>query len=174
MPFKKNQKTGIGSSRMKMRSPRQLPITLGGAPKTELRAQFAALCWRVHEGGTQVLMITSRGTRRWILPKGWAMDGLTPAEATAVEAWEEAGVEGDVVDQCLGIYSYDKDVEDRGSLPCIAMVYPIEVKSLAKKYPEASQRRRKWMSPKRAAERVAEPELAQILRDFDPAMLGKV
>ena len=159
---------------MKMKAPRQLPISLGGAPKTELRAQFAALCWRVQDGKVQVLMITSRGTRRWILPKGWAMEGLTPAEAVAVEAWEEAGVTGKVVDRCLGIYSYEKELQGDQSFPCIAMVYPIKVKELARKYPEANQRRRKWMSPKKAAEKVAEPELAQILRDFNPAILSQV
>jgi hypothetical protein len=52
--------------------------------------------------------------------------------------------------------------------PCVALVYPVKVKELADRYPEKRERKRAWFSPKKAAKRVAEPELARILRDFDP------
>ena len=59
-------------------------------------------------------------------------------------------------------------MDKSGGLPCLAMLYPVQVKSLAKKFPEAGQRRRQWVSRKRAAKLVAEPELARLIIDFDP------
>ena len=147
---------------------KQLPLTLRGSHKSDVRSQFAALCYRVQNGKLQVLLITSRGTGRWIIPKGWPIDGLTPAHSAAQEAWEEAGVMGKPVDLCLGLFSYRKFIEGEETLPCVAMVYPLKVKRLAKDFPEAGQRKMKWVSRKRAAQMVVEPELARILRDFDP------
>lgn len=148
---------------------RQLPISLNGARKDELRVQFAALCYRVKEGKVQVLLITSRGGGRWIVPKGWPMEDKTPAESALQEAWEEAGVTGRAVETCLGVYSYAKSRGDApGGMPCLAMLYPVAVDKLAKRFPEAGQRRRRWLSRKKAAEQVAEPELARMIRDFDP------
>ncbi len=147
---------------------KQLPISLHGGPKGEVRTQFAALCYRVKKGKVQVLLITSRGSRRWIVPKGWPMEGKTPADSALQEAWEEAGVHGKAQSNCLGVYSYAKTVEDADGLPCIAMLYPVKVKSLAKKYPEKHQRRRRWLSRKKAAAKVAEPELRRMILDFDP------
>lgn len=147
---------------------KQLPLSLQGAKKGEVRTQFAALCYRVKKGKVQILLITSRGTKRWIVPKGWPMEGKTPAASAAVEAWEEAGVNGKREEQCLGVYSYAKDVGEPEHLQCLAMLYPVRVKSLSKKYPEHKERRRRWMSRKEAASKVAEPELARMIRDFDP------
>ncbi len=147
---------------------KQLPIFLSGAGKRDVRTQFAALCYRIRKSKIQVLMITSRGSQRWIVPKGWPMDGRTPAASAAQEAWEEAGVRGRSDERCLGIFSFSKDADDLGALPCLAMVYAVEVDSLAEEFPEAGQRQRKWMSRKKAARLVSEPELARILRDFDP------
>ena len=150
---------------------KQLPITIRASHKSDVRTQFAALCYRIVQNKPQILLITSRRTRRWIVPKGWPMDAKTPAECAAQEAWEEAGVIGKPREICLGLYSYNKVLGDRGGLPCVAMVYPVLVKSLVSDFPEKGQRRRKWFNPKKAAERVMEPELARILRDFDPKLL---
>jgi 8-oxo-dGTP pyrophosphatase MutT (NUDIX family) len=147
---------------------KQLPISVGGAKKSDVRAQFAALCYRVVKDKVQVLVISSRGTGRWILPKGWPMDGKTPAEAALQEAWEEAGVIGKVVSAPLGLYSYQKVQDHAHDFPCIAVVYAVKVKSLSKDFPEAGERRVKWVGRKKAAKLVDEPELSQILRDFDP------
>jgi 8-oxo-dGTP pyrophosphatase MutT (NUDIX family) len=147
---------------------KQLPLTVSTERKSDVRSQFAALCYRIRKDKIQVLLITSRGSGRWIVPKGWPMDGKTPAESAALEAWEEAGVCGKVSDRCLGIYSYSKEEAGLGELPCIAMVFAVEVTKLSKSYPEAGQRVRKWVSRKKAAKMVDEPELARVLRDFDP------
>ena len=150
---------------------KQLPIKVRADHKSDVRSQFAALCYRISKGKTEVLLITSRRTGRWIVPKGWPMDGKTPAECAAQEAWEEAGVEGRAQDRCLGLYSYTKNVDQETGLPCVAMVYPVRVKSLSAKYPEAKERKRKWFSLRKATQVVGEPELARIIRDFDPKLL---
>lgn len=149
----------------------QAPISLNGGQKDDLRIQFAALCWRRKRGKLQILLITSRGSKRWIIPKGWPMDGKTPAASALVEAWEEGGVVGQVRGQCLGVYSYAKTGED-GAVPCLAMLYPVKVKTLAKQFPEKGQRKRLWCSRQKAARLVDAPDLARLIRDFDPRSGG--
>lgn len=147
---------------------KQLPISLHGGQKGQARTQFAALCYRVRRGKVQILVITSRRRGRWIVPKGWPMDGKTPAASALLEAWEEAGVRGRADEDCLGVYSYAKEMGVGPATPCLAMLYPIRVKSLAKRYPEHRQRRRKWVSRKKAARMVVEPELAKLIAGFVP------
>jgi 8-oxo-dGTP pyrophosphatase MutT (NUDIX family) len=147
---------------------KQLPISLYGAQKSEVRTQFAALCYRTRADKVQILLVTSRGTKRWIVPKGWPMEGKTPAASAVQEAWEEAGVTGRADGNCLGVYSYEKAIGEGDGLPCLAMLYPVAVKTLAKKFPEVGQRRRRWVSRKKAAQLVAEPELSRLILDFDP------
>ncbi len=150
---------------------KQLPLTLRTAHKSDVRTQFAALCFRTDTEKLRVLLVTSRRTRRWILPKGWPMDGKSPAESAAVEAWEEGGVRGKAYDQCLGVFSYDKDIDDDNPLPVIGLVYPIKVKKIASNFPERKERTRKWVGLKKAAALVNSPDLAAIIRSFDPKRL---
>lgn len=151
----------------------QLPISLHGGAKTNSRTQFAALCWRVRRGKVQVLLITSRRRKRWIVPKGWPMDGKTPAMCALTEAWEEAGVVGTASDTCIGVYSYVRLREEEEDLPCIAMLYPVRVMSLTNEFPEVQDRRRKWVSRKKAARLVVHPELAKLILSFSPPGLIK-
>lgn len=168
---KKKRATGIDGRKMTLQGTRQLPISVKVRNKTDMRTQFGALCWRVKNGAVQVLMITSRGTNRWIIPKGWPMQGLTPCQTAMQEAWEEAGVEGKMSDRFLGLYSYVKKIDKKTSVPCVVMVYPVKVARLVTDFPEAGQRKRKWVAPKKAAAMVHEPELAHILKNFDPRHL---
>ena len=156
---------------MTLQKTKQSPIKLQDASKSDVRTQFAALCYRVHKDEVQVLLITARQSGRWIIPKGWPMDGKTPGESALAEAWEEAGVKGKVIGQSLGLFSYHKDIDTNREMPCVAMVYPVKVKTLAKSFPEYGQRKRKWFSPKKAALKVSEPELAHILKVFNPELL---
>lgn len=152
----------------------QSPLRLGAAPKSETRTQFGALCFRRSKGKTaahEILLVSSRDTGRWIVPKGWPVHGETPAGAAAMEAWEEAGVRGRVYDMCVGHFSYQKYIDEELALPVIVGVFPIEVQRMDKDFPEAAVRKRKWLSPKKAARRVTEPELRQIIATFDPAHL---
>lgn len=156
----------------KKRSTVKLPKDFGIGPKRKARAQVAALCYRGTAKGTEVLLITSRESRRWILPKGWTMPGLSPAEAAAQEAWEEAGVKGKLPKGCAGLYRYDKVLETGTDLPVTVAVFPIEVKKLEEDFPEKGQRKRKWFSLKKASTRVQEPELKKLLRKFKVKKLG--
>lgn len=156
-----------GSEQMK-----QLPLKVPMRRKTDVRTQFAALPFRVVNGNVQVLLITSRRTKRWIIPKGWPMAGVSPMQAAATEAYEEGGVEGKPYPVCVGLFSYQKDLGDKGDLPCVAMVYPVKVKRLLSDFPEKKERRRKWFDIAKAAKKVDEPELRAILKSFDPKTLG--
>jgi 8-oxo-dGTP pyrophosphatase MutT (NUDIX family) len=129
------------------------------------RLQVAALCYRRKNGRKQVLLVTSRGTGRWIIPKGWPIDGKDAPGAALQEAWEEAGVrKGRVKGDALGIYCYEKELASGLPVPVETLVFAVEVAALEKDYPEVAQRRRKWVSPDEAANMVREPELKQILR----------
>lgn len=129
--------------------------------------QVAALCYRTGKKGREVLMITSRDTGRWIIPKGWPMRGRESGEAALQEAWEEAGVrKGNVSKDALGHYHYDKRKSAGWAQPVKTLVYPVEVKEMADKFPEAQERKRKWVSPDEAANLVCEPELKALLTQF--------
>lgn len=131
------------------------------------QVQFAALCTRKNGKDEDVLLITSRDTGRWIIPKGWPIDGLDGAETALQEAWEEAGVsKAKAEKEPVGNYTYDKVLKDGTALPVLTSVYRIRVSELADKYPEAHERERCWVSPKVAATRVDEPELRDLLRQM--------
>ena len=170
-----NQKqTGkSGGSKVTIANTKQQPIRLNMSQKHGVRTQFGALCYRVNNDKVQVLLITSRGSGRWIIPKGWPMDKQTPASAAEQEAFEEAGVEGKIKNICLGIFSYVKSRNVEDKLPCVVAVFPMKVKRLLRKFPESKERKRRWFSIKKAASIVSEPELAQIIRAFDPALLPR-
>ncbi|APZ53301.1 NUDIX hydrolase [Salipiger abyssi] len=115
------------------------------------------------KGNLQVLMVTSRDTGRWVMPKGWEMDGKKPWHAAEIEALEEAGAKGYVSREELGTYRYDKLLDNGTALPCLVRVYPMIVDKLLRNWKERHQRKRKWFSPKAAAKRVHEPELTELL-----------
>ncbi|WP_432448094.1 NUDIX hydrolase [Aliiroseovarius marinus] len=146
---------------------KQKPIRLSLGDKRSVRTQFGALPFRLNDGKVEILLITSRGTGRWIIPKGWPMDGETPAGAAETEAFEEAGIEGKLYDHVLGFYAYDKGFAGE-KLPCVVAVFPLKVKKQLKDFPEKGERRRKWVSRKKAAQLVSEPELRQMIKGFDP------
>ena len=152
---------------------KQPPLRLDSFDKRGVRTQFAALCYRVHNDETQILLVTSRTSRRWIIPKGWPVEGATPAEAAATEAFEEGGVKGKTTNVCIGFFSYTKVIDKDESLPCAVSVFPVKVKKLLDDYPEAKERKRKWFSQKRAASLVREPELKKIIKHFDPALIER-
>jgi len=127
--------------------------------------QVAALCCRQGAGGTEVLLITSRDTGRWVLPKGWPMAGRGAAEAAAQEAWEEAGVRtARLWPDPVGRYHYEKRLDEGYGTPVEVMVFRLDVEELSESYPEADSRARLWLSPRAAAGRVDEAELQALLR----------
>lgn len=153
-----------------MKSLQQQEIALGSGGKTDLRTQFAALCYRLKNDKLQFCLVTSRRSGRWIVPKGWPMHGETPMDAAATEAYEEAGVRGKIHPRPVGVFSYYK-VRSEDELPCMAVVYPLQVKKVLKKWPEAKERQRKWVSRKKAAAMVDDAELSEIIMHFQPALV---
>jgi 8-oxo-dGTP pyrophosphatase MutT (NUDIX family) len=129
------------------------------------RLQVAALCLRGTAPAREVLLITSRDTGRWILPKGWPIDGLTAPGAALQEAWEEAGVQsGTITEDPLGSYDYDKRLEGGVPVQVEVKVYAVTDVQMADDYPEVDERNRRWMPPTEAATLVDEPGLRDILR----------
>ncbi|MBS0125614.1 NUDIX hydrolase [Thetidibacter halocola] len=130
----------------------------------ELGEQIAALPMRWDDKGqVKVLMVTSRDTGRWVMPKGWEMDGKKPWRAAEIEALEEAGAKGHIAHEAIGTYRYPKIMDDGRIVPCVVRVYPMIVETLMRDWKERGERKRKWFSPKAAAKRVDEQDLAELL-----------
>jgi 8-oxo-dGTP pyrophosphatase MutT (NUDIX family) len=129
----------------------------------EPRTQVAALpIRREKRGEVRVLLITSRETKRWIIPKGWPMKGRTNAQAAAQEALEEAGLEGRVQKEPFGKYLYWKRGEANFEL-CEVLVYLLDVKRQRETWREKGQREARWFSVEDAAELVEEPGLTAVI-----------
>jgi 8-oxo-dGTP pyrophosphatase MutT (NUDIX family) len=129
--------------------------------------QVAALCWRKTDaGGREVLLVTS-STGRWILPKGWPMDGKRDCDAALIEAQEEAGVRRGKVDRkSVGEFISAKFTADGDDMPCRTRVFAVKVQDIGDDFPEADRRARRWLSPADAADLVTEDGLRDILRQF--------
>lgn len=124
--------------------------------------QSGVVAFRRVDGQLQVLLITSRSGKRWIIPKGVVELTMTPWESAAKEAAEEAGVRGEVDSTSIGSYRYSK-----WGGTCAVEVFPLHVTDIEEHW-EESDRTRRWLSPTDAAQMVDEPQLQQILRDFAP------
>jgi 8-oxo-dGTP pyrophosphatase MutT (NUDIX family) len=130
------------------------------------RPQMAALCHRRGNNGVEILLVTSRNSGRWIIPKGWPIEGLSAPETAAREAFEEAGVIGDVARQPLGSYGYIKHMGKGLRIACRVSVFALKLDHQADEFPEQGQRRTNWLNPDAAADLVDQPALAEILRNF--------
>jgi 8-oxo-dGTP pyrophosphatase MutT (NUDIX family) len=130
------------------------------------RSQIAALpVYRDESGAAWVLLITSRETRRWIIPKGWPMRGRKDHDAAAQEAFEEAGVVGRVSTKPVGTYLYWKRQTEHFEL-CNVKVYLLEVEGQLEAWPEKGQRRTEWFSVGDAAARIEDPGLSDLIQNL--------
>lgn len=135
----------------------------------KFRQQYAALCFRFDENDQlNVLVITSRDSGRWVIPKGWPMKKKSPHEAAAIEAREEAGVRGIVRKKPIGRYTYLKWLDDGDVAPCVVDVFQLEATQISQDFKERGQRSIAWVTPDEAARRVREIELKSLLADFKP------
>jgi 8-oxo-dGTP pyrophosphatase MutT (NUDIX family) len=141
----------------------------GAAWGRSRRRQCAALPIRERGGELHVLLITTRGRGRWVIPKGWAEKGVAAHELAAREAFEEAGLLGRADADPIGVYSYRKRLPDGRRATCEVAVFTLEVESRADDWPERGQRRKRWVAPGEAAELVSEPGLAELLLALDLA-----
>lgn len=144
-----------------MRTPRARQVE-------QVRQQFAALPFR-QANGVEIMLITSRETRRWIIPKGWPMKGRRPRGTAAREALEEAGITGKVGKNPIGSYIYMKRGLGGKSWPCRVDVFPLEVRRERSDWRERSQRTRQWLSYIEAAAAVTEPDLKRLILAFGVA-----
>ena len=132
------------------------------------RRQVAALAFRRQgSGAPEVMLVTSRETKRFVIPKGWPMKKWTDAEAAAIEAYEEAGVIGKPCMQPIGAYRYFKRTQRAFELIDVE-VFAVEVKKQLDEWLEMAARIRKWLSPADASLLVDEPGLAEVIRVFKP------
>lgn len=141
--------------------------------KRKKRVQYAALPYRRGPDGVEILLVTSRETRRWVVPKGWPMKGLKPAAAARREALEEAGMVGRIAKNAAGTYEYDKRLRTGDVVVCRVHVFPLRVEKQRERWREMDQREVRWFTPEEAAASVAEPDLAGIIRRFGEAKARK-
>jgi 8-oxo-dGTP pyrophosphatase MutT (NUDIX family) len=135
--------------------------------KSERALQFGVLPWRISERGTrQVMLLSSRETRRWVIPKGWPMKGKKATDVACQEAYEEAGLIGHVVNKRpVGTFHYEKRLAKRAIL-CEVCVFLFRVERQLADWPEKAEREVKWFEAEEAALLVEEGGLAEIIRRF--------
>lgn len=136
---------------------------LGGAP-----LQAGALCWRRTGDKVEVLLVTSRTSGKWGVPKGWALRARPLYRTAQREAWEEAGVVGTAENLLLGLINAPKSYRLVGKIGWKLALYPLEVEHLAEDWPERGQRERRWFSLDMAAERVRPKALGFLIAGFQP------
>ncbi len=128
--------------------------------------QVAALPWRMGEGGLEIMLVTTRTTKRWVIPKGWTMNGKADHEAAAIEAFEEAGVRGVVKAWPVGSYSYVKILRSGKSRSLDVRVYALDVQEVLDEWPECTERQRQWVTPAQAQDLIGEMELLPVIAKF--------
>ena len=121
--------------------------------------QSAVIPYRLERGQYKFLLIGSSKKRHWVVPKGIIQPGLTAQQSAAQEAWEEAGIRGEVNDELLGQYMVEK-----WGAQCKVDVYAMRVTEVVDKYLwKESHRTRRWMDPDEAAKSLEQPELGSML-----------
>jgi len=143
-----------------------------GASGGELRQQYAALPWRLVGESVDILLASSRDTRRWVIPKGWPMKGRKPHAAAALEALEEAGLKGKIEKTKIGSFHYQKRLKNGAVILCRVDVFPMQVLRQAKHWPEQGQRVTQWFTYTDAAEEVLEAELKKLILAFGKGKLS--
>jgi 8-oxo-dGTP pyrophosphatase MutT (NUDIX family) len=128
--------------------------------------QAGAIPFRHGTQGLEVLLITSRDTGRWVIPRGGIEKDLTAVQTAEREAYEEAGVKGTVSATPLGTFTYNKRLRNGAFNPATVEVYAMCVEKELKKWPEQAERRLKWMSVPEAARSVEEQGMAALLLRF--------
>ncbi len=134
-------------------------------PKKAIRVQFGAIPYRISDAGDlDILLVTTRSTGRWMIPKGWPIEGLTGPQSAQQEAFEEAGVRGSIADEAIGSFTYLKLLDDLSlAVQCKVTVYPLLVKKQFKVWPEKSQRKRKWFEARLAMTLVSDLKLGRLI-----------
>ncbi len=136
------------------------------APTRSKKYQYACLPFKVVDGEPLVMLITSRETRRWIIPKGRPEKGRKAWEVAAQEAYEEAGLIGRISDRAIGAFPSTKRLVSGLDVPVTVRVFLFDVVEELEFWPEQAERERRWASPGEAALLVSEAQLAQLILEF--------
>jgi hypothetical protein len=128
--------------------------------------QYGALPWRHGLQGLEIMLITSRETGRWVIPKGWPMGGKRPYRVAEIEAFQEAGVKGVIAKKPIGAYPYPKILPGGEDRLCFVDVYPLRVILETRKWREKAERQRAWFRAEEAAGLVDEGGLALIIDEW--------
>lgn len=134
--------------------------------------QYGAIPYTIVDGQLVVLLITSRGRGKWIFPKGRMMTGKEPWESAAYEAYEEAGVEGEVEHTPIG--SYFLPVTEERPKPVEVKMFPLRVTGQRDDWKEKGQRYRHWVVLAEAKRLITHDGLADLVvllaqRETSPA-----
>jgi 8-oxo-dGTP pyrophosphatase MutT (NUDIX family) len=140
------------------------------ARKNKSRKQYAALPYAVRDGELVVMLVTSRETRRWIIPKGWPEKHLQGHEVAELEAFEEAGLVGDASLTPFASFEYLKRINPAKERRCTVDVFALAVREELDEWPEKGQRERAWLTPQQAASRVSDAKLGELLLNFSSVM----
>ena len=140
----------------------------GGEDEFPLIRQYGVLAYDIVEGELRLLLITSRETKRWVIPRGNPIFGLLPHHSAAQEAWEEAGVVGRLGATKIGAYRYEKRRRDGSTVPANVHVFPLHVTEQRSEWPEQGQRQTRWFTRDEAVAAVAEPGLKTLIQTFAP------
>jgi 8-oxo-dGTP pyrophosphatase MutT (NUDIX family) len=127
------------------------------------RLQYGAIPYRRAKDGIEIMLITSRSTRRWIVPKGWPLARMPSRDVARLEALEEAGLEGTIGKRRFGSFHYHKRLNDGSVVLCRVDAYAFEVARELDHWLERSERKRRWFDAKRAIKLVREPELKALI-----------
>jgi len=138
-------------------------------PAKAVGIQYAALPFQIEGPQVRILLITSRDTKRWVIPKGWPVTGLKPQEAAAAEAAEEAGIIGHVEPAPLGSYRYLKRIKGKPGVAVQVIVFPFLVEDYRETWKEQGERSFQWFRFQEAASLVAEPSLRRLIQEFGAA-----
>jgi 8-oxo-dGTP pyrophosphatase MutT (NUDIX family) len=152
------------------KSPKKPDKKAGKAKIPPLRLQYAALPWRRSGTHLEFMLLSSRETKRWIIPKGWPMSGRSGAAAAAIEALEEAGLLGVISGRPIGHYTYAKRFSAGVEEPCRVEVYDLRVTRQRETWLEKDQRNTQWFPAEEAISLVSDPELGDVIGRFILAM----
>ncbi len=160
MPFERSKQAALS----------QLALVADKLCRGEILWQYAAICYRHtgrSDGSVEVLLITSRDSGRWVIPKGWPMRKKKPHEVASREAWEEAGVRGRIRKKPWGYYTYVKKLDGGELVPAMVQVHLIDAREIDNEFPERDQRRLEWFAPAIAASSGSEPELRGLITKLE-------
>ena len=131
----------------------------------EPKLQIAALPFRQRKK-LEIMLVSTLDSGRWVIPKGWPMKGISSHEAAAQEAFEEAGLVGEIADTAVGQFHYFKRKKNGAVWLCRVEVFPMQVKEQRRIWPAKALRKTKWFPLEQAAMAVSDQELGELLLNW--------